>query len=584
MKLSGIQYNVVLQRMIKVLKRDIDAEIVPLIHQYTADSGIVTTVDAWSDIVAAALKRLIDRWNSPYNQRIANDIARKFVNNALERNKSFGFDVFQNSQELLDYTKAASWQNAQLIISIPSQYLTQVSNIVMGNMRQGMRPSYIVQQLQEQYGITQRRAKMIARDQTAKITGEITKLRQQQAGFKYFRWLDSHDQRVRHRHKEIADKETAYGKGVYKWTELPLSERGEPIQPGSDFQCFTGQSPVNVFYGARKLFRHWYSGELTTIVTDTGKHIVCTSNHPVLTDGGFIPANIIDVGDNLMYVPDQTIDTPNGKAYTSNIIFSKLFETGQLIGVVGKSTSTFGSDFHGDIVKDEKINIVTFDWELPCVGNVIDIQEFFKLFFSRTDQMFINVDTPTLRDFESVIQGLTLAPDSIVSSVGKLLSIVTTGFAHSDKHCFTSIGLLYTSLIENTSDHVSRSIEFFSNCFNANIGIQQQLNIFNRYMLAIVRFYFGAGNLETPGANGFANCISITSEMSCSFGNTITVDHEPVRVVDKFISEFSGHVYNLEMDRGLFVSHNFAVSNCRCTAVPVSDAAVEKFQKSKSGK
>jgi SPP1 gp7 family putative phage head morphogenesis protein len=245
MKLSGIQYNVVLQRMIKVLKRDIDEEIVPLIRQYTADSAIVITVDAWSDIVAAALKRLIDRWNSPYNQRIANDIASKFVNTALERNKSFGFDVFQNSQELIDYTKAASWQNAQLITSINSQYLTQVSNIVMGNMRQGMRPSYIVQQLQEQYGITQRRAKMIARDQTAKITGEVTKLRQQQAGFKYFRWLDSHDQRVRHRHKEIADKETAYGKGVYKWTELPLSDNGEPIQPGSDFQCRCTAVPVS---------------------------------------------------------------------------------------------------------------------------------------------------------------------------------------------------------------------------------------------------------------------------------------------------------------------------------------------------
>lgn len=242
MKLSGIQYNVVLQRMIKTLKRDIDVEIVPLVRQYadetTLDSAPVVTVDAWSDIIAAALTKLIDRWDSSYYGSLANDIASNFVTTTMKRNKkSFGFDVFQNSQEIIDYMKAASWQNAQLITSINSQYLTQVSNIVMGNMRQGMRPSYIVEQLQEQYGITQRRAKMIARDQTAKITGEITKLRQQQAGFKYFRWLDSHDQRVRHRHKEIANKVTPYGKGVYKWTELPLSDNGEPIQPGSDFQC-----------------------------------------------------------------------------------------------------------------------------------------------------------------------------------------------------------------------------------------------------------------------------------------------------------------------------------------------------------
>lgn len=245
MKLAGIQYNVQLQRMVRALKRDIDVEIVPLLKQlapeYIQDAG-------WSDVVAGALKRLLDRWTSPFNRRVAQDIADKFVKSATTTpagQTSFGIDIFQNSQQLQDYLSAASWQNAQLITSIPVQYIDQVSNIVMGNMRQGMRPSYIEKALQQQFGVTQRRAKMIARDQTAKITGEIAKQRQQGAGFQYFRWVDSHDQRVRHRHREIADKVTEYGKGVYRWDDLPLSDKGEPIQPGSDYQCRCIATPVS---------------------------------------------------------------------------------------------------------------------------------------------------------------------------------------------------------------------------------------------------------------------------------------------------------------------------------------------------
>jgi SPP1 gp7 family putative phage head morphogenesis protein len=115
--------------------------------------------------------------------------------------------------------------------------LEQVSNIVMANMRAGMRPSFIEKALSEQFGVTARRAKMIARDQTSKVQGELNKRKQTAAGFSYFRWVDSHDQRVRHRHREISSKVTDFGVGVYAWSDLPLSDKGEPIQPGSDYQC-----------------------------------------------------------------------------------------------------------------------------------------------------------------------------------------------------------------------------------------------------------------------------------------------------------------------------------------------------------
>lgn len=238
-----VRYNAALQRIARAVKRDIDEVIVPLVKQYAPEyvQDSTPTLDGWADSIARALQFLLGKWLSPVARQAAESIASEFVRTQVSVNsrgrRSVGIDVFSNSQQARDYLEAATFQNAMLITSIPAQYLEQVQNIVMTNMRAGMRPSYIEAQLVQQFGVTARRAKMIARDQTAKVQGELNKRKQTASGFEYFRWVDSHDQRVRHRHREIADKVTDYGKGVYRWDDLPLSDKGEPIQPGSDYQC-----------------------------------------------------------------------------------------------------------------------------------------------------------------------------------------------------------------------------------------------------------------------------------------------------------------------------------------------------------
>lgn len=242
MRSVGISYNVELQKLLRQLKRDVDASIVPLVRRHSPTTlDARPTFDGWADDINAALDALRTRWLSPLARAAAQSVAARFVRSALGFNtrnmrRTLGVDLYGTSDRINEYLTAAAAQNARLIQSIPAQYLDQVSNIVAGNMRQGMRPGYIVEALQEQFGVRQRHAKMIARDQSSKITGELNKLRQQDAGFKYFRWVTSHDQRVRHDHTEHAEKVTAYGKGVYRWSDLPL-EKGVPVYPGSPVQC-----------------------------------------------------------------------------------------------------------------------------------------------------------------------------------------------------------------------------------------------------------------------------------------------------------------------------------------------------------
>ena len=141
--------------------------------------------------------------------------------------------------------QASVYDNARLIKSIPSQYLTNIESIVMSNVRAGGRWEAVAKQLQQEYGVTDRRAKLIARDQTAKINGQLSAKRQVAAGFEYFRWVDSHDNRVRDNHRDHNNKVTEYGKGIYRWDLPPLSVKGVPEIPGQMWQCRCIAQPVS---------------------------------------------------------------------------------------------------------------------------------------------------------------------------------------------------------------------------------------------------------------------------------------------------------------------------------------------------
>lgn len=249
---NGIQYNVELQRIVKSVSRDVNAVVMPVVRnlapEYQRDAAI--TLDSWVDVLTAALRTVRKRYESPQFLALVADIARRFVTTANNSNRrrterDLGINIYSDSQTLQDYLAVSTADNVALIKSIPSQYLTQVESIVMANVRAGGRPSNIAKALQRQLGVTERRAKVIARDQTAKITGDLNAKRQQDAGFPYFSWDDSDDERVRHRHSEISNKVTAYGRGIYRWDNPPLSDKGVPIIPGQDYQCRCIGRPVS---------------------------------------------------------------------------------------------------------------------------------------------------------------------------------------------------------------------------------------------------------------------------------------------------------------------------------------------------
>lgn len=236
---SEILYNQILQRIVRSVKTDVDERFLP----------VITNGGNWGMDIQMVLDVLLTKWTSNPFKELANQLAENFVVTALKgidkrQRRSFGIDVLQNSPGMRSVMQAATIQNANLIKSIPQQYLNNVANTVLSNMRIGLLPREIAKQLEADYGITKRRAKFIARDQTAKVNGELTKQRQIDAGFEFFKWLDAGDERVRESHSKIAKMDVGFGPGVFRWDDLPTNERGEKIQPGSDYQCRCGSRPV----------------------------------------------------------------------------------------------------------------------------------------------------------------------------------------------------------------------------------------------------------------------------------------------------------------------------------------------------
>lgn len=165
--------------------------------------------------------------------KIGVDIARYNQTQYQKTVKSvFGIDIFENEPWLEDQLKLFSSQNSQLIRSIPDQELEQVSQLVERGLQEGSSIKDIEKDLIERFGITRRRAKLIARDQTAKLNASLTKLRQEQLGVEEYTWQTAGDERVRPTHRANDGKK-------FKWSSPPSTGH-----PGTAINCRCVAIPV----------------------------------------------------------------------------------------------------------------------------------------------------------------------------------------------------------------------------------------------------------------------------------------------------------------------------------------------------
>lgn len=152
---------------------------------------------------AAALRRAMGGLARKWSQRFADfaeTIGGSFGRKAARLTdqamaaalKKAGFTVkFSITREVNDIVQANVAENVTLIKSIPSEYFTDVQGSVMRSVQTGRDLGTLTAELERDYGITRRRAAIIARTQNNLATATITRARQDELGITQAIWIHS---------------------------------------------------------------------------------------------------------------------------------------------------------------------------------------------------------------------------------------------------------------------------------------------------------------------------------------------------------------------------------------------------------
>lgn len=163
---------------------------------------------AQDDLFDVAMRRALMDWGVRWEERfdrMARDLAKLFVDRSRRHLdqvlkttlRDAGFTVrFQPSLRMVMAQQDAVSANVVLIRSIPRKFHRQVELAVSRAVHKGGDRRQLSSVIKRRYGVTYRRAAVIARDQAAKAHAEFESARRQDLGITTAEWLHSHAGKV----------------------------------------------------------------------------------------------------------------------------------------------------------------------------------------------------------------------------------------------------------------------------------------------------------------------------------------------------------------------------------------------------
>lgn len=115
----------------------------------------------------------------------------------------------------------------------------KIRQAVTQNVMDGFRSDRLTKVLQAQYGVTKRKAKFLARQETSLMVAAYRQTRYEEIGLKKYKWSTSHDERVRPDHKDLNSR-------IFSYDDPPITDKatGARNNPGQDYNCRCLAIPV----------------------------------------------------------------------------------------------------------------------------------------------------------------------------------------------------------------------------------------------------------------------------------------------------------------------------------------------------
>lgn len=251
------RYTSALETLVKRMTAEVNRELAALFKTDAAaahfEIGMDANIASQARIVMSYLaKKFTDMFNKQSKQlaeQMINGVNRESGVNVTRSLKEIAptirIDSRKISEPVKTVMKASIAENVDLIKSIPQQYLSGVQQAVMRSITTGNGMADLKPFLEKQGGITERRARNIANDQTRKAYNSLNRARMEQAGITKFEWVHSaggKDPRPLHMNNYPA----GLNGGIFSFDDLPvIDERtGERGIPGQAPMCRCRMRPL----------------------------------------------------------------------------------------------------------------------------------------------------------------------------------------------------------------------------------------------------------------------------------------------------------------------------------------------------
>ena len=194
-------------------------------------------ITKYTDLFASLSKPMAERFAEESDK--SSDVAVKSSIRQLSDKLTLSTKTI-TSGPLSDILNATVTENVGLIKSIPAQYLGGVQQAVMRSITTGNGMQDLLPFLQKHKGITLRRARMVATDQTKKAFSGLSKARMQAIGVEEYQWL--HTSGSRHPRK----LHIAMNAQIYRYDDPPIidDKTGERGIPGQAINCACRMRPI----------------------------------------------------------------------------------------------------------------------------------------------------------------------------------------------------------------------------------------------------------------------------------------------------------------------------------------------------
>lgn len=306
-----------------------------------------------------------------------------------------------------------------------------------------------------------------------------------------------------------------------------------------------------------------YDGFVFDIITVGGNHLTVTPNHPILTDKGWVAANFLKEGDNVVSSSDSEgaalFVAPNDQQSPTVIedVVAAFLESGNVISV---RVPVSAKHFHGDGMGSD-IAIIGSDSLLQSDRQPLIAEQLGKATF-----------------FGSGMGSLDFFAASDIASMFKCLGSSDAGLlGDSDTPVMLFGGRLRGKQpvgFRVVSDVDSRFFEAASDDSAGNTVLTGK-RVFG-FPTEILSYKVIDGEFDSIAGAFDVGLPEVAVERGPSdipFLQHFGDGHSERVVLDRIACLgrrfFSGHVYNLQTETGWYSAEGIITHNCRCTAIPV---------------